>query len=292
MKIIKPINTTLVSSTVADTTYTAWNSATAYTIGQYVSFTNHGEYQALTASTNKSPDVSTLEWKFLGTTNRWKLFDQFLNTQTIKTTSMQYLLTAYDIQAIFIGNITNVISVRIEIIDNPSSVAIEDVTLSASREPKNWYEYFFGVLSGGNYRTLLYERTTLSRDVSVRITINGALGVSVGVGTLIIGTVKDIGYMKYGFSLGSLDYSTVKTDITGATYLSKGNSVKMLTGTNFIPTTLADACYDDLIEIQGVPAVFYDGIEATRVYGFIKKFTMPIKTPVETLVEIEIQGLI
>jgi len=291
MKIIKPISTTLVSSTVADTSYTAWSSVTSYTAGNLVSFTNHGEYQALTSNTNKSPDTNPVDWKFLGTTNRWKLFDQFLNTQTINTTSMQYVVTAYDTKAIFIGNITNVISVRIEIINNSTSGVIEDVTLSASREPVDWYEYFFGVLSGGNYRSLLYERTTLTRDVSVRATITGS--GSVGVGTFIIGTVKDIGYMQYGFSLGSLDYSVVATDTSsGATYLSKGNSVKMLTGTTFIPTTLADACYDDLIEIQGIPAVFYDGIESTRVYGFIKKFTMPIKSPVETLVEIEIQGLI
>ena len=291
MKIIKPINTTLVSSTVADTAYAVWNSAMAYTVGQYVSFTNHGEYQAITNNTNKSPDTNNLEWKFLGTTNRWKMFDQFLNTQTIKTTSMQYLLSAYDTQAIFIGNITNVINVRIEIIDNLTSAVIEDVTLSASREPEDWYEYFFGTLSGGKYRNLLYERTTLTRDVSVRATINGS--GEVGIGTFIIGTRKDIGYLKYGFSLSSLDFSKVETDETsGATYLSKGNSVKMLTGTNFIPTTLADACYDDLIEIQGTPAVFYDGMDSTRVYGFIKKFTMPIKGPIETLVEIEIQGLI
>jgi hypothetical protein len=291
VKIIKPINTTLVSSTVTDTSYTAWSSVTAYTAGQFVSFTNHGEYQALTNNTNKSPDINPTDWKFLGTTNRWRLFDQFLNTQTVNTTSMQYVLSAYDTQAIFIGNITNVISARIEIIDNSTSAVIEDVTLSASRESRDWYEYFFGVLSGGNYRSLLYERTTLTRDVSVRVTISG--NGSVGVGTFVIGTLKDIGYMQYGLSLGSLDYSVVATDTSsGATYLSKGNSVRILSGSTFIPTSLADACYDDLIEIQGIPAVFYDGIEATRIYGFIKKFTMPIKSPVETLVEIEIQGLI
>lgn len=291
MNIIKPIDFILVDTTVADSSYSAWNSTTAYAIGANVVYTNHGEYRAITANTNKIPSDNPSDWQFLGTTNRWKCFDQFLNTQTIATDSMQYTLSAYDLQAIFIGNLTNLLNVRIEIISNIDSSILEDVTLSGSREAKDWYEYFFGTLSGGAYRTLLYERTTLDRDVSVRFTATGP--GEIGIGTFIIGTKKNIGALQYGFSLSTLDYSTVMTDTSnGITYLSKGNSVKLLSGTAFIPTVLSDACYDDLVEIQGTPAVFYDGVEASRVYGFIKKFEMPIKSPVETLVQIDIQGLI
>ncbi len=291
MNILKPSDYTLVSSTVADSAYSAWNSATAYAIGANVVYTNHGEYRALTANTDKTPSDNPTDWQFLGTTNRWRLFDQFLNTQTTATTSMQYVIDSYDVQAIFIGNLTNITSVRIEVISNIDSSILEDVTLSASREAKDWYEYFFGTLSGGIYRTLLYERTTLDRDVSVRVTFSGA--GTIGIGFLIIGTKKHIGYLQWGFSLSSLDYSTVITDTaSGITYLNKGNSVKLLTGTTFIPTNLSDACYDDLVEIQGIPAVFYDSLESTRVYGFIKKFELPIKSPVETLVQIDIQGLL
>ena len=291
MNILKPSDYTLVSTTVSDSAYSAWNSATAYAIGANVVYTNHGEYKALTANTNKIPSDNPTDWKFLGTTNRWKMFDQFLNTQTTATTSMQYVLSSYDLQAVFIGNLTNVNEIRIEIISNLNSAVLEDVTLKTSRESKDWYEYFFGTLSGGMYRTMLYERITLDRDVSLRITFTGV--GTIGIGTFIVGTKKNIGALTYGFSLSSLDYSTVLTDTSsGATYLSKGNSVRLLTGTAFIPTNLADSCYDDLVEIQGIPAVFYDTLESTRIYGFIKKFDMPIKSPVETLVNIDIQGLI
>lgn len=291
MNILKPSDYTLISSTVADSTYSAWNSATAYSIGDNVVYTNHGEYRALTANTNIAPNESATDWLFLGTTNRWKLFDQFLNTQTTATTTMQYVLSSYDLHAIFIGNFSNLNSVRIEIISNLTSDILEDTTLQVGRNPRDWYEYFFGSLSGGYYRTLLYERTTLDRDVSARITFDG--NGTIGVGTCIVGTKKSLGYLQWGFSLSALDFSTVATDTsTGATYLSKGNYANLLTGTNFIPTNLADAAFDDLTEIQGTPAVFYESLESTRIYGFIKKFDMPIKSPVETLLTIDLQGLI
>lgn len=291
MNIIKPIDFTLVTSSLADSTYTAWNSATAYTIGMNVVYTNHGEYKALTANTNKIPSTNTTDWQFLGTTNRWKLFDQYLNTLTVATTSMQYLLTAYDAQAIFIGNLANIEKVRIEVIDNLSSAVIEDVTLQVAREAKDWYEYFFGAVSSGNRKVLLYERTTITRDVSIRFTASGS--GTIGIGTFIIGTKRNIGALTWGFSLSALDYSTVATDTaTGVTFLAQGNYVKLLSGSTFVSTLLADSIYDSLVEIRGLPAIFYDGLDSTIIYGFIKKFDMPIKGPVETLVNIDIEGLI
>lgn len=291
MNIIKPIDFTLVSSTVADSAYAAWNSATAYSIGTNVVYTNHGEYKALTANTNKIPSANPTDWQFLGTTNRWKLFDQYLNTLTTATTSMQYVLTAYDAQAIFIGNLINIEKVRIEVIDNSNSAVIEDKTLQVAREAIDWYEYFFGAISSGTRKVLLYERTTITRDVSIRFTITGS--GTIGIGTFIVGTKRNIGALTYGFSLSALDYSTVATDTaSGVTFLSKGNYVKLLSGSAFVSTLLADAVYDSLVEIQGLPAIFYDGLDSTIIYGFIKKFDMPIKSPVETLVNIDIQGLI
>ncbi len=56
-------NAVLISTNVAESEYPLWNSSTAYTIGQRVHLvTTHKVYEAVTANTNKQPDISTADW--------------------------------------------------------------------------------------------------------------------------------------------------------------------------------------------------------------------------------------
>lgn len=289
MKIITPTDYTLVSSNVADTSYTAWSGATAYNIGNIVSFTNHGEYQALTNNTNKSPDLNPNDWKFLGTTNRWRMFDQFLNTQTTNASSITVTVSAYDVKSIFVGNVSADF-VRIQVIDNITSATIEDQTYSLLNEPTDWLEYFYNPITYQK-NSVIHERTTLARDTSVIITATSS-GVA-KIGTFLLGQVYSIGSTLWNFKVSSLDYSTVMTDTqSGATYLSKGNYAKLWDGQMFIRTSGSDAIYSYLTSIQGTPAVFYDSLDTTLVYGFIKTFDMTLSSQVETRLDITLQGLI
>lgn len=289
MNIITPTDYTLISSNVADTAYTAWSSVTAYTVGNIVSFTNHGEYQALTNNTNKSPDLNPTDWKFLGTTNRWRMFDQFLNTQTSNASSISVTVTAYDVKSIFVGNV-NADSVRVQVVDNITSATIEDQTYSLLNEPTDWLEYFYNAVTYQK-NSVIHERTTLARDVSVIITATSS--GTAKIGTFLLGQVYSIGTTLWNFKVSALDYSTVVTDSqSGATYLSKGNYAKLWDGQLFIHTNASDAVYSYLVSIQGTPAVFYDSLETTTVYGFIKTFDMTLSGHVETRLDITLQGLI
>lgn len=289
MKIITPTTYTLISSNVADTQYAAWNSATSYSIGNIVSFTNHGEYQALTANTNKDPSLNPTDWVFLGTTNRWRMFDQFLNTQTINAGSIVATILAYDVKAIFVGNVS-ADSVRIQVVDNISSNIIEDATYSLLNEPLDWLQYFYNPVTFQR-NSVVHERTTLQRDVSITITATSSGNAAIG--SLLLGQVYSIGTTLWNFRVSALDYSAVATDTqTGATYLSKGNYAKLWDGQMFIKTDGSDAIYSYLISIQGTPAVFYDRPNTTLVYGFIKTFDMTLSGAVETRLDIKLQGLI
>lgn len=289
MKIIKPNNFTLISSNVPDTAYIAWVSSASYTVGTIVSHTNHGEYQALTANTNKDPSKNPTDWKFLGTTNRWKMFDQFLNTQTTNASIITATVSVYDAQSIFVGNV-NADSIRIQIKDNYTGSIIEDITYSLLDEPTDWLSYFYSDI---NYvkSSIIHERTTLTRDVSVIITATS--GGTPAIGIFLAGSTYSIGLTQWNFKLSALDYSVVAIDTaSGVTYLQKGNYAKLWDGQMFIDTDWSGSVYATLVSIEGTPVVFYDKPDTTLVYGFIKTFDMTISGRVETRIDIKLQGLI
>ena len=289
MKIISPATYTLISSNVTDTAYSAWLVGTAYVIGNIVSYTNHGEYQALTNNTGKDPSLSPTDWKFLGTTNRWKMFDQFLNTQTSNASTITATILAYDVRAVFIGNVV-ADTVRVQIKDNVTSAIVEDTTYSLLNEPLDWMGYFYNSITYQK-NSVIHERTTLQRDVSIIVTATSTSTVKIG--TFLAGQVYSIGSTQWNFKVSALDYSTVATDTqSGATYLSKGNYAKLWDGQMFIRTDGTDAVYAYLTAIQGTPAVFYDKPNTTLVYGFIKTFDMNITGAVESRLDIKLQGLI
>jgi hypothetical protein len=299
MKIIKPNNFTLISSNVPDTAYPAWDSATAYSVGAIVSYTNHGEYQALSANTNKDIGLAVNIydavknpsgcWKFLGTTNRWKMFDQFLNTQTTNASTITATVSVYDAQSIFVGNV-NADSVQVQIKDNSTSSIIEDVTYSLLDEPTDWLSYFYSDISYVK-SSIIHERTTLTRDVSVIVTATSSVTAAIGI--FLAGSTYSIGLTQWNFKTSALDYSVVATDTSsGATYLQQGNYAKLWDGQMFIDTDWSNSVYATLINIRGTPIVFYDKPDTTLIYGFIKTFEMTISGTVETRVDLKLQGLI
>ena len=73
MSVINPITFQygmLTASNVPETDATAWNSATAYTVGQTCMY-NHHVYQCLVNNTNKQPDTNNTD--VAGTTAPWKV---------------------------------------------------------------------------------------------------------------------------------------------------------------------------------------------------------------------------
>lgn len=293
MKIIYPTEITLTSSNVAGSSYSDWSASTAYTIGQYVFLpTNYGEYQALTNNTGKYPSLNPTDWKFIGTANKYKMFDQFLNTQTSNSGTIEVEIVAYGSMALYLGNL-EAESVTIEVVNNDTLSVIETVTFSMYGEVSNWLDYFYGDWLENKRTSITYERTTLTRNVSYVITIeNGINNAKCGIFTT--GILKDIGFTKWGMNVGALDYSTVAVDTSsGATYLSQGNYAKRISADVFAYTDGVQTAYKALTDARGLPIVFInERFDDFNVFGYIQKFETLVNGPVETAITLDIIGLI
>ena len=109
MKILFPQAFTLTSSNISNSSYSDWNASTAYAIGAQVYLPdNYGEYKCLVANTGVDPRTSIYDatknpngkWLFLGTTNKYRMFDKYLNTQSIKNGKIIIELLAYGYNAL------------------------------------------------------------------------------------------------------------------------------------------------------------------------------------------------
>lgn len=302
-QIMIPGAVTLVSSNVAATAYSEWNSATSYAINALVaSGTTRGEYKALVASTDKNPaDPDNVydatnnpsgPWLFLGTQNRFAAFDQFFNTQTARSGTITMTVAAYGSHALFLGNI-DAIDVTISVLDNDSGLTIEGpVTIGVITEPTTHEEYGYGDWIDETEGDITYQRTTLTRNISFVVTINGGAGTA-KLGVFLAGPMRDVGSAQWGVELSSLFYGSVVTDTSsGVTYLSKGNSAKALSPRLQADTVDIKALYRTFDRVQGQPIVFIDDFEVLSTYCYVQKFKQSATNPTKFYTDVDLVGLI
>lgn len=284
-----------------EVTYYDWNETLFYGVGDIVLY-NAQFYKCITAITSLVPSSDTTHWSVvvskipssseswerIETLNRFKMFDQFLNTVTTNNGNIEVLLHAPSTQALFLGNIY-ADSVEIEVLDLNENI-IESFESSLFNPISDWQDYFFGDWITERKNNVLFERSTLTMEVTYRIKL---IGDVCACGILTIGKSSFIGNTQYEIQDEAIDYSSVVTDTaTGETYLFQGNEAPLLSIDLYVNTSMVDSVKKKLKDARGLPVIFYDALETTKVYGFIKKRSTLISGPVKTVITLDIQGLI
>lgn len=301
MKILFPQEFTLTSSNIADSSYATWDNTTAYAVGDtsYIP-SNYGEYKCLVANTGKDPLTHTYnvtsnpngEWLFLGTTNKYRMFDKYLTTQSARTENIIVQMIAYEAQGVFLGNL-DATSIKIEVVDNDTVEIIETLEQPLIRDVIDWFDYYFGDWIDNRKTQLVYERTTATRNVSFIIGIyNGGLEAKCGV--FCCGKIKEVGITKWGVNIGALDYSTTIVDTsTGDTSLFEGNYAPTLDVDIFTYTSNAMALNKILNDARGKGVVFMPGYsDDMAVYGYKQKHSTVMSGAKQTIITANIIGLI
>jgi hypothetical protein len=117
MRIIKPVDIDLKATNVAGSTYAEYASGTTYAKDDYVkvSFESDGttprqpveEFQSVADSnTGNYPVNDVVNWLPLGSSNRWKMFDDYTNTLTENDDSIEIELDSSNCNSIGLFNVT------------------------------------------------------------------------------------------------------------------------------------------------------------------------------------------
>ena len=299
MNIIRPIqitNSNFTSSDVPETDYSAWSAATTYALGnRCIVVVTHTIYEALQSGINHYPPDTTggttPYWMEIGATNRWKMFDSKVGTQTAKATSFTVTLTPGLINAIALMEV-DAGSVTVTMHD-PSDglVYSRTIVMNSNAALTDWYAYFFDPIFKKTYLVLLDLPSY--RNASITVTFSSPGGTA-SCGVLVVGLAKALGETKWAPQVSILDYSRKENDAFGNPTLVVRNYAKLLSCDLEIFSNTVDDIQRLLAGFRATPLVWVGSTlyESTIVYGFYRSFNIVISGLVLSDCTLEIEGLV
>jgi hypothetical protein len=300
MKVIKPVtvtNTVLLSSNVTDTSgsYTAWNSATSYTIGAVVyRSTTHRIYKCLIAGVDSTlPEDSVMltvpRWADFGPINRWAMFDNQVSTETSKASPIIVTLKPGIVNSLALINVKGV-SVSVVMANGGSTVYSKSKNLDMS-EISDWYSYFFSGFD--QLEQVVFTDLPPYAAGEITVTISGSSTVSCGA--LIVGSAYNVGPVKYEPTIEIQDYSVKQTDEFGTTTFVKRRYAKKAEYALWLENNRLNSVFTMLASLRATPSVWIahddDRYSLLTVFGWYAAVSITIPYPNHSLCTLQLQGL-
>lgn len=306
MKVLIPIKVVpsmLTSSTVAEPAAgeTAWVSGGSYTVGdKRIRTETHRVYMALTTHTGKTdaPENDPTNWKNIGPTLRWAMFDNYINTRTQSVTTMTVVFKPGFFNAIALYNcVGRTITVTVK--DSTGGTVIYTYTGDLYEPFDDWYEWLFYPYR--DLKTLVLQGILPYDTAEVTVTITAASGADVGIGLITCGDLRSLissgawGGTQYGAKVELVDYSYVKTDEYGETTIVKRHSATDMRVSVIMPSVEADYATGVLVDALATPCAWIatdaKGCQTLSVFGLGSGAVERVGPTIATA-EITVRGLI
>lgn len=308
MRVIEPKDISLVSSNVAENDHAEWSNSTDYTTGtRVIVIAEHRIYEAIANSgpshggaidpvTNSALSEPTA-WVNVGATNRWKMFDEFVNTRTDGGTSLVVEVDAVRSDAVALIGV-QASSILIEQLVDGTVVDSTTRSLLIDRAT-SWFEFFYEDVQERS--DTFWAAFAPRYGATIRVTVTHASNAQVG--TLIVGRSYYVGITQINPNVGFLDFSREETDAFGQTYLKQGAAALLNTYNVLIENDRIDAVKRKLFTLRAVPAVYVaddaadpaESQESLIVYGYYRDLSIVVERgrphTYDTL-SLEIRGLI
>jgi len=287
MILIYPESIVLDSSTIAANSdgHAEYNAGTTYAADDMVMVTTsepHKIYKSLqNANTGNTPATSTAWWQDQGGTNRWKMFDEFFDTQSSASNSIAVEIDASNCDRFYLFNL-DAHSVSIELTDEDTSTVVQTTNYDLENDD-------------GEYNESLTGQIYIYADATLKITITKT-GSTAKCGICGVGWSTNIGKAQWDVKSGIIDYSIKSTGGSG-TYLSQGSWAKEFNVKAFLDDGAVDAVYEDLVAARGTLVVVDGNGDSTsydplRIYGFLRNWEITIDGPNHAWLDMEVQGVI
>lgn len=294
MYVLEPLLVTpemLVSSSVPETDYPLWSSATAYSIGGRVIY-QHRIWEAVAANTNVAPASDPTKWVELGYTNRWRAFDQRLGGQVTNGSSaiIYQIQIPRTMNAIaFFGLDAQTLRFKVT---TPSSVVVYDETveLVTRDDVINFWTYMYNEFT---FRPdIVVNELVIPAASTLEITVSG--GSAPKVGEIMIGREMNLGWTLVDTALGIVDYSRKERDEWGGIYIIPRPVTSTVTFQAVVDTVNTNQVHQVARRIANKLCVFYatDGEDpfGTTIPGIMRDYELTIGTEVSYL-RIEAESL-
>lgn len=298
MKVIKPVpwdDSMLIESNVPENDYPAWISESAYPVGARVIW-GHQVYESAQGDNkgNRPPDTP-LFWTLIGPTNRYRMFDEEVSTQTATVAGPLEVTVAPGLSNSIALLEVLAVDVRVVVRDGAQGPVLYERDLSLDKSLlTDWYEYFFEPFNRDT--ELVLTDLPPYRGMHVSVTVSAGPDGPTAVGALVFGSVYEIGRAERGATAGILDYSRKETSATGTTRFQKRRFSRRASLRAVVEHARLNRAYRLLSELRATPCVWIGtdapGLEFFTIYGFYRDFSIDVAYATTSYCSLEIEGLV
>ena len=300
-RVVTPVAITdamLISSTIAETDYGAWNSGTTYAAAARVIVTSsgvHKVYESLQAGNlNKDPTsaANSAWWAEVSPTNRWKMFDRASGTVSSDTTSIEVEIQPGRVDTLALLDV-DAATARVRMSTTADGTFFDQsFTLTGGSDVvTDWYEYFYSEI--GTKNALVVPNLPPIGDAKIKVTLTRT-GGTVSLGSLVVGSSTTFGVARYGARAGITDYSRKTTDDFGRTTIVERAYAKRMNVSLLVEKARVDAVVKKLSALRATLSLWLagtDGYEALQVYGWFKDFDVVLDGPYYSSLSLDIEGI-
>lgn len=231
------------------------------------------------------------QWLRVGSTNRWKMFDNANNSQSANTSTIDVTLNCDGrVDSVALLNVSAA-SARITMTDDVDGV-VYDQTISLVEEvgESSWYAWLFDPIERRTELAVTDMPPYLDPVINIVLTDTGN---TVLCGNCVVGKVKEIGTSLHGSSFSIQDYSTKETDDFGVTtiverdYASRGNFLIK------VENDFLGRLKNLLAAYRATPVVYIgaDEYDPTIIFGIYRDVNVEISYPTVSICTLDLLGL-
>lgn len=298
---VAPIKTiSLISSSVTSSAYDEYDPETPYYTDDTVKVSFESdevtprtpvvEYESLADSnTGNYPPTSPTQWSEIGTSNQWKMFDQYINSETTDSNDID---VSIDSNKSNIVGLFNLVGSSVEITLSRNGETIKTETISLKTLPSvSFYSWMF---DDYEYKDRVFWDFPKYSDGVLSVSIS-TVNDEATCGEMVIGSQQFLGKTQYGANVGIEDYSVYSTDSLGRTYLNQGDYADLANIEFWMYNSVLDSVRKKLASVRGVMSLWdmnnsgsdYDSL---RIYGFFENFDIIIPGPKISKCSLTIRG--
>lgn len=295
--LVAPVEITpvmMTASNVPEDDYPEWAPGTYAKGDRVIVLSTHSVYQSAADANTDSPIVPTTEpkWLRVGATNRWRAYDDAVNTQTTHPGSITYTLQpGVPATRLTLLNLTDATSVRVRVTDPVwPGVYERTITLGRQLRQSSWWNYYFGRRAVPTQAD--FDDLPGFTNPTIEIEILG--GPLLAVGVILVGEASEWGLgVRMGARVGTISYSRRDVDQFGNITIQKRASSKRTTFSMVINRGEVDALQQRFEEVESIACLWVasDAYEATTIYGYYWNFEILLSTAEHSEVELELRGL-
>lgn len=243
---------------------------------------------------NKTPSLNPDIWLDAGSTNKWAMFDNTIESQTSNLDFVAAAVTVPSsnfVDTVVAMNITNGRSIRVVMTDPIDGVVFDSTfSLISNNGIQDMFSYFTEPITRISDISISGLPPYANAVISISI---ASTGETVRCGLIKLGLSKLVGSTQAGMSLGIQNYSVKSTDVFGNTTFVERAFARTMNLTVWIDNEKVDSFLNLLNSFRIIPIVYIgsDGFNSSIVFGVFKDYTNGIDYTTVSVLHLEIEGM-